>query len=158
MTRGETRAWIGLGATLVIWSVYGVLIARGLSAGEAPGRWMVALFVEGVILSLAAQFGLGLLAAWRTPVADRAPADERERLIDGRAARLAYGLLIATVIVVAIAASLAVGVGLPVGDYRLVAPEAWSPIAVMANGLLLAVVLAETIRCVMVLALYRRAV
>ena len=29
MTWGEKRAWIGLGATFVIWSVYGVLIARG---------------------------------------------------------------------------------------------------------------------------------
>ena len=158
MTWGEKRAWIGLMATLAIWSVYGVLIARGLTAGEAPGRWVVALFVEGVVVSLAVQLGLGAVAAWRTPAVDRAPADERDRLIDGLAARLAYGLLIVVVVVVAVAASLAVGIGVPAGNYRLVAMEAWSPVAVMANGLLLAVVLAEAMRCAIVLALYRRAV
>jgi len=157
MTRGETRAWIGLVATLAIWSVYGVLIARGLAAGEEPGRWTVALFVEGVILSLAAQFGLTAVVAARIPVAERAPADERDRLIDGYAVRLGYGLLIATVVVVAVASSMAIGIGLPVGGYRLMSSETWSPVAIMANGLLLAVVLAEAVRCVTVLVLYRRA-
>lgn len=156
MARGESRAWVRLIATLTIWSVYGFLACRALGDAQGGERWPVALFVEGAIVSLLAQFGLEALTIFRRRAVGLATHYERDALIDGRATRLAYGALIATVVVVAIVSSLAVGIGLPVGDYRLVPINAWSPTAVMAVGLLAAVILAEVLKSAAALMLYRR--
>ena len=157
MSFREKSAWIGLIATLAIWSVYAVMVGRGLLAGHVMGPWSVALFVECVIVSLAVQFGLKALVGLRAPEEERGLIDEREILIEGRATRLAYTLLIGTVLGVALVSALVIGVGLPVGDYRLIPAGPWNPTVVMANGLLLAVVAAEAMKSATVLILYQRA-
>lgn len=158
MSFREKSAWISLTTALGIWGAYAVMVGRGLGQGEAMDRWLVALFVECAIVSLVIQFGLKLLAGFRAPEAERGLVDEREAVIEGRAARLAYTLLIGAVLGVALVSALVIGVGLPVGDYRLIPAGPWNPTVVMANGLLIAVVLAEVLKSATVLILYRRAV
>lgn len=157
MTISEKRAWVGLIVSTTIWSGYAGLVGWHALAGDAPGRWAVALFVEGVGFSLAIKFGMALLARLHAMPWERGIVDERERLIEGRAAGLAYSVLIAVVIGVALICALIIGVGLPVGTYRLVPIGSLNPIMVMAGGLLLAIVLAEMLKSATVLILHRRA-
>jgi hypothetical protein len=157
MTVSEKKAWISLIVSLTIWSGYAGLVGWHVLAGDDLGRWPVALFVEGVVVSLGVQFGLSLLARWRALSWEAELVDERERLIEGRAAALGYGALITVVVGVALACALVIGVGLPVGSYRLVPDGALNPTVVMAGGLLLAIVLAEMLKSATVLVLHRRA-
>ncbi len=157
MTVSEKKAWISLIVSAAIWSGYAALVGWHALLGDELGRWPVALFVEAVAVSLAAQFGLSVLMQLRDHPLAWAVVDERERLIEGRAATLAYGLLIVAVAVVALLCALVIGVGLPVGSYRLVPAGALNPTMVMAGGLLLAIVLAEMLKSATVLVLHRRA-
>lgn len=157
MTVSEKKAWISLIVSTAIWSGYAGLVGWHALAGEDLGRWPVALFVEGVVFSLAIQFGLSLMARWRALPWEAGLVDERERLIDGRAAAIGYGALVVVVVGVALCCTLVIGVGLPVGSYRLVPDGALNPTVVMAGGLLLAIVLAEMLKSATVLVLHRRA-
>lgn len=157
MTVSEKKAWISLIVSAAIWSGYAGLVAWHALAGEDPGRWPVALFVEGVAVSLAAQLGLSALARLRDDPLAWAVVDERERLIEGRAATLAYGLLVVTVALAALFCAMVIGVGLPLGRYRLVLGGMTNPTVMMAGGLLIAVVLAGMLKSATVLVLHRRA-
>jgi len=157
MTVSEKKAWISLIVSAAIWSGYAGLVAWHALAGDDLGRWPVALFVEGVAVSLAVQFGMTVLTRLRLPSWERNLVDERERLIEGRAATLAYGLLVVTVALAALFCAMVIGVGLPPGRYRLVPGGMTNPTVVMAGGLLIAVVLAGMLKSATVLVLHRRA-
>jgi hypothetical protein len=158
MTGLERKAWISLIISTAIWGGYFGWIAWQAGTGEALGRWPVALFVECMAVSLAVQFGTSVWTRLRQRPWERSLVDERERLIEGRAATLGYGLLVMVVAAAALACALVIGVGLPVGNYRLVPGGAMNPTFVMAGGLLLAVVLAEMLKSATVLVLHRRAI
>lgn len=147
MSLRERGAWISLVTTLVIWGFYFATVWRGLEGGA--GAWQAALFVECVVASLVVQLVLFGLAAARSSRAERILSDEREVRIDGQGTTAAYVTL--TVLVLALALSIPFGIG-----PELRAIEAGEGMAVMTYGLLLAIVMAELVKCVVILALHRR--
>lgn len=152
MSFREKAAWISLASGVVIWGFYFVVVWGRLV--EAPGEWPVALFVECVIASLLVQAVLMGLAAMRTPKDQRTLSDEREIRIDGQATGVGYVALTGLVLCVALTSPLAVG--LDVGGLAIsLRGEAAT---FMAQGLLLAIVLAEAIKSAVVVVLHRRTV
>ena len=150
MSFREKAAWISLVSGVVIWGFYFVVVWGRLVS--LPGEWPVALFVECVLASLLVQAVLMGLAAWRTPRDQRAPSDEREVQIDGRATSIGYAALTGLVLCVALASPLAVGVefgGLAVTSRGEAA-------TLMGQGLLVAIVLAEVVKSAVVVILHRR--
>lgn len=150
MSFREKAAWISLASGAVIWGFYFIVVWGRLVA--APGDWPVALFVECVIASLLVQAVLMGLAAMRTPKDQRTLSDEREIRIDGRATGVGYAALTALVLCVALASPFAVG--LEVGG--LAVASGGEAATFMAQGLLLAIVLAEAIKSAVVVILHRR--
>ena len=145
----ERAAWISLGATLVIWGFYFLMVWRGLQTGA--GEWQAALFVECVAASLVVQLVLIGLAAARSSKAERTLSDEREIRIDGQATTAAYAAL--TVLVLLVALSVPFGAGLEIGGVMI--NGGGQGLAVMSQGLLLAIVLAEVVKCGVILGLHR---
>lgn len=145
MSLRERAAWISLAATLVIWGFYFLMVWRGFQAGA--GEWQAALFVECVVASLVVQLALIGVAAARSSKAERVLTDEREIRIDGQATTAAYATLTLLVLVVALS--------IPLGAGGTLIEGAGLGTAVMTQGLLLAIVLAEVVKCVVILALHR---
>lgn len=131
-------AWISLATTLVIWGFYFFMTWRGLGAGEA---WSPRLFFLCLIGGLVAQLALIGIAAARSPRSQRVLSDEREIRIDSRATVSAYVTLTLLVLAVAVGAAFVEAGALSV--------------VLMAQGLILAVVAAEAVKCAVVLMLHR---
>ncbi len=132
----ERSAWISLIVTPVVWGLYFWELWPDLRDGSLePGA--VGLFVSTVIILLIVQIVLAIVLAIVSGKAADAPMDERERLIDLKAARIGYYLL---------------------GGLLFLVSALWmtgaSPL-VMANGILAAMVLAETLRAGRIVAGYR---
>jgi hypothetical protein len=85
----EKSAWISLVTTL---AVYGVYFARSLPSMLAPpGQNEIGAGAAGAVLVLIVlQIALHIAAAATSPRDAEAPQDERERLIDFRALRIAF--------------------------------------------------------------------
>lgn len=124
----EKTAWISLITTVGIWGAYFWVIGRGLlERGNLTGIPVstVGLFIGGTVAIVIIQIVLAIVMAIVTRKEADAPMDERERLIDLKAARAGFYALNAAVFCVS---------------------SLWlfkaSPL-VMANGILLAMVVGE---------------
>jgi hypothetical protein len=94
MSFRERIAWITL---VSLAGCYGVYFAAVLQH-----RGSFQLFLSCVIALVILQAVLTAIAASRAPVEAKAPRDERERLIDGRARTIGYYVLIVGVLALAI--------------------------------------------------------
>jgi hypothetical protein len=109
MSLREKSAWIGLVCLLVCFGAYFGLILTGVAA-RGPGGLQLFLACAAVFAVL--QAGLKALAARTTPSDGRAPADEREQLIQARSHTLGYYVLVVLVLALGVPGHL----GHPVPD------------------------------------------
>ena len=127
MSFREKSAWISFVSILLVfgayfWNINRIL--RGQVEHRAAFKISVGLIVAFVLLEIV----LHIAVAIQAPNEARAPKDERERLIEMRATRVAFQVLV-------------VGALLGVGTMHVTA-RAW----VMAHVVLLAVVVAELVK------------
>ena len=90
----EKSAWISLASLLIAFGIYFWDFARIL-AGHEPLAPMVPLFFSLLAALIIAEVVLHLLIAFRSPKDARTPKDERERLIELKATRIAFFVLLA---------------------------------------------------------------
>ena len=125
MSFREKSAWISFVSILVIFGAYFWRVARVLHGDDNfPFEFAVAFLVAFVLVEIAAH----AVVAFQTPKDVRAPKDERERLIEMRATRVAFQVLV-------------LGALGGVGTMHLT-QSVW----VMSQAVLLAIVVAELVK------------
>jgi hypothetical protein len=131
----EKSAWISL---LSMSGIYGVYFWSVIHSGPQPGRLRFGALLETIIALVIVQIGLTIAAAIVTPKEAKAPRDERDKLIDLKATRIAY-------------AGLGAGVALACffGAFD-------PPIVLSTNALLFVFVAAEVLRSSCQIIQYRR--
>jgi hypothetical protein len=137
MSFREKSAWISFVLLLLIFSVYFLNFARVL-AGSRDAASDFSLFVVLILAFILGEIVLHVLIAIQSPQEARTPRDERERLIDLKATRLAFFVLMTGAL-----ASIGT-MHLHVGQY------------VMAHSVLFAVVVAELVKLGGRIVFYRR--
>jgi len=138
MAYREKLAWLTLGAMLIAYAVYFTWLALAMRQGEPTLLGILLPFglAAGGQGILVAGAGAVLAASARRERQDR--ADERDRAIARRGATAAYYVLLAGMILV--------GVVMPFGE------PAWR----IVNAALLAIVVAEAGRLLLIISSYRR--
>jgi hypothetical protein len=89
----EKSAWISFFSLLVVFGIYFWHVLRVL-AGQAEARATGRLFFSLLIVLVAVEVVLHVLIAVQSPKDARTPKDEREQLIELRATRLAFFVLL----------------------------------------------------------------
>jgi hypothetical protein len=135
MSFREKSAWISL---LSMLAIYGFYFWSAIHAGPHFGPVYLGGLIGTVILLVIVQVGLTVAVAIFAPRDAKAPRDERDKLIDLRATRVAYAAL-ATAVVFAC-------------FFGAFTP----PIVFNANALLFILVMAELLRCACQILQYRR--
>jgi hypothetical protein len=133
----EKSAWIQLISAVAVWGYYFSTVALALAAGRDVH--FVALFVGCIIGLVVLQIVLSIFAALFALRDAKAPSDERENLIALKAARIAFVVLNIGIITLAVAG--------PLFARPLLPNFADAGMVVMVNGILLAMVIAEVVRC-----------
>jgi hypothetical protein len=131
----EKSAWISL---LSMSGIYGVYFWSVLHAGPQVGGFRFGTLLETIIALVVVQVGLTIAVAVVTPKEANAPRDERDKLIDLKATRIAY-------------AGLAAGVAMAC-FFGAFSP----PIILNTNALLFVLVTAEVLRSSCQIIQYRR--
>lgn len=153
MSFRERTAWIGLAIMLVVWGWYFNAV-WGVLAGGGAESWPTDLFVRCVIVTIAASIGLSLLASIFDPETLQSVEDEREVGIEARGSTVAYNLLCGLIAVGGVAGTLYLGT--PTRDGVLIMNTRVDSQVLMANGIVLALVIAEIVRLAVVVRLHRR--
>jgi len=135
----EKSAWIQLISAVAIWGYYFTTVARALAAKQDVH--FVWLFVGCIIGLVLLQIVLSVIAALFALRDAAAPTDEREKLIGLKAVRIAFAALNICVIALAVTGPLFAATS-PI--FRGIADGG---MIVMVNGILLAMVIADLIRC-----------
>jgi lysylphosphatidylglycerol synthetase-like protein (DUF2156 family) len=94
MSYREKSAWISLGSLLIVFGIYFWDVARVL-AGRTPLAAPAPLFFSLVAALIVAELVLHLVLSIQLPKEARTPRDEREWLIELKATRIAFFVLIA---------------------------------------------------------------
>src|SRR5438874_4772448 len=136
MSFREKSAWISLVTLLICGGIYFYRIVQMMTG--APGRGDVLLFLSLVSAMVLIEVVLHVALAIQSPKEARTPRDERERLIDLKATRVAFYVLIA-------------GAFASIGTVHLRAGR-WE----MMQATLFAIVLAELTKFGSQIVLYRR--
>jgi hypothetical protein len=136
MSFREKSAWISLASLLIVFGVYFWNVARIIARKTALSDFP--LFFSLLVALIVAEVVLHLLIAMQSPGDARTPKDERERLIELKATRIAFFVLLVGALVSIATMHLKVGV--------------W----VMAHCVLLSVVVAEVVKFGTQIILYRR--
>ena len=130
----EKQAWLALSVMVVAYGVYFALVAE-----ERRSMLAMLLLFGGVAIAQVVVMIVGsIVLAARAGKEARARADERDRAIDRRSARIAYFVLLNGMIIV--------GVVMPFSE------QGWR----ISNAALLALVVAEVVRYGVVVVSYRR--
>jgi heme/copper-type cytochrome/quinol oxidase subunit 2 len=137
MSFREKSAWIVMLTTLVIYGLYFWKIAQAAAAGDAESFHYGPLLIETVILLVIAQIVLMVVISIIRPKDARQPRDERERLIELKAVRIAFAVLSVCVLTVCC--------------YAAFYPSSFYT----TNALLLSLVLSEIVRNAGQIAYYR---
>lgn len=88
MSFREKTAWITLVAILVVSLFYGLHVPNPFRPGSGPG--VLHVMGASLLTYVLIEFVGWLVLRWRFPRDAREPKDERERLIDLKALRVAY--------------------------------------------------------------------
>lgn len=139
MSFREKSAWISFVSILLVFSIYFARVVRVLIAGEDRDP-LFHLFIVLVLGLVVLEVVLHIAIAIQSPREARTPKDERERLIDLKATRIAFPVLL----VGALSAILPVHLGGTRGQ--------------MADAMLFAVVLAELVKFGAQIVYHRRGV
>jgi hypothetical protein len=83
----EKSAWISL---VSMCGIYGVYFWSVIQAGPRAGGFHFGGLLETIIALVVVQIGLSIAVAIVTPKEAQAPRDERDKLIDLKATRIAY--------------------------------------------------------------------
>ncbi len=94
MSFREKTAWIALVAHGAVYGVYFLIVARSWNEGVAEGRVPVGLLFATVLALVVISVVLVAIAAIAAPKEANAPVDERERMIELRAIRIAWYVLV----------------------------------------------------------------
>jgi heme/copper-type cytochrome/quinol oxidase subunit 2 len=137
MSFREKSAWIAVLSYLGVYGLYFRRIAQAAAAGEADTFHYGALLAATMIVLVVVQIVLLIAVAIAGPRDAKAPRDERERLIELKAARIAFVVLSCLVLTVCWLAAFN-----PPGFYTV-------------NALFLALVLSEIVRNASQIAYYR---
>jgi len=139
MSFREKSAWIAFVAYGVVFGGYFFTLWRGWDERYAQGL-SIGLMIGAVVMLVIIATSLTIVAALLTPKAANAPADERERLIELKAERIA-------------SYTLSVGLVCLIGALLM----GWNGILV-ANLLLAAMVIAEIVKALAQIAYFRAGV
>jgi len=135
MSSGESRAWLSLWGMCPPYLIYFVVqLAAPGWPGTVLGRFGL---LAAAACTHAAVYGVGLSVLKRRERGEGLLTDERDRAIDARGTRAAYFVLLAGTVMV--------GMVMPFGQ------SGWK----VVNTALLAIVSAETLRNIMIVAGYR---
>ena len=93
MSFREKSAWISLIGLLVVFGIYFLNFAS-MVAGRGPIAPMIPLIIAPLAALIIAEVVLHLLIAVLSPKDARTPKDERERLIELKATRVAFFVLL----------------------------------------------------------------
>ena len=93
MSFREKSAWISFFLILVVFGIYFADYTAHLLRPGYPHHNYFAMFVLGVVAVVILEVVLHILVAIRSPADANAPADERDRLINLKAARIAFYVL-----------------------------------------------------------------
>jgi hypothetical protein len=149
----EKSAWISIFVTVLIWGSYFGDMMPNLLSSRPNLDGMLGAFFGSVALAVFLQIVLTIVIAILSPKEANAPADERERLIELRAANIAYNVLTITLVLAVLGAP---AVALYHAVKAGIEPSLGSAVLPMANGVLLAIVLAEVAKYVAQLVQFRR--
>ena len=153
MSYREKTAWAAIVGDLIVWGGYLLNLLRETADGSPELGDLIGLFTGAVIASVVIHVGLAIVVALVAPRAAEAPADERERLIELEASRLAYTVFSVAAVTVALAVPI-LAMGGPVW-----LDDALTEVALIAaNGLILSLVAAEMLNAVARIVGYRRGV
>jgi len=130
MSFRETSAWISVISLLAVFGFYFTVVARAFDSGPLPPPAFLDEYLSAVVLLVVVQIALHVIAAVATKASGDAETarDEREQLIELKANRFGYFIVLSGAVMVAGA----IGMG---------APGYWT-----ANALVLAVALGELVR------------
>ena len=138
MSFREKSAWISFIVILGVFGFYFWDLAAHLLGSGYPHRNYGAVFLLLVVAVVVLEVVLRVLVSIRSPLDARAPRDERDRLINLRAARIAFYVLM-------------------VGAFASIASiHAGATAGLMANCMLFAIWIAELSRLGSQVVLYRR--
>ena len=140
MSFREKSAWISLASLIVVFGSYFTFIGMVL-AGFARNRF--ALFLVMVVVFIIAEVVLHLVIATQSPRDARTPKDEREQLIELKATRTAFHVLLIS----------AFG---SIGTVHLRLSDPDDHLWLMMQAILFSIVLAEGVKFGRVIVLYRR--
>lgn len=152
MSYREKTAWMSLLTTLAVWGFYVSRLIRNFRAGDVDAGDFIGLFVGITILLVIVQVILAIALAVLSPRAANAPADERERLISLKATRAASVVMTVLVMSVVLASPFVAGAS----PHIFPGDPISGAVFLMANGVLLSVVIAEVVRDLGQIYLFRR--
>lgn len=133
----EKSAWITLMTTVLVYSGYFAVAGHRLGP-DAPAMRLVGPLVASILIIVVLQVVMSAAAAIAAPGEAGAPLDERERLIGLRAASAGFHTL-------------------QVGAFLALTTLFWGADAkLIANGVFLAIVVAEVVRSGWTVTAYRR--
>ena len=149
----EKSAWISIFVTCLIWGAYFGDVLPNLMSARPHVEGMLSNFLYSVVLAVILQIVLMIVIAIISPKDADAPADERERIIEFRSTTIAYNVLTVLLVVAVLGApALALYHAFKAG----ISPNLANAAIPMANGVLLALVLAEISKYASQLVQYRR--
>jgi hypothetical protein len=100
MSFREKKAWITLCTLLVVFSVYTIVMTRAYHVAEPNFGYLLHLLLLAIVAFGVIEVILLLVARLYSPDDANTPKDEREQLIEYKANRLAYQILLALIAVV----------------------------------------------------------
>jgi hypothetical protein len=90
MSYREKSAWVSLVTTLLVWGYFFVVLFQEVGSGDPAGGRLMGTFVACTVLIIILQIATAVVLAILNPKSHDAPADERERMFDLRASRIAF--------------------------------------------------------------------
>ena len=153
MSFREKMAWVSIAVTLAVWGFYFFEFSQLVSGGRATAGDLMELFVGCVVLTIVVEIVLAIAVAATSAKAANSPADERERLIELRATRIAYAILSVGVVFVALASPVAA-----LGGPHVLKDPTEDVVLITANGVLFALIAAELVRSAAQVIGFRRGV
>lgn len=153
MSYREKSAWISFVTTLLIWGWFFAVLMREIGSGDPRGGVLMGTFIGCTIALVAVQVVLYVAITLCAPRGAEARTDERERLIDLKASRIAFVtlsiLVMGTVIVVPLLAH--------AGPLLFPRDPMGGTLSVIGGSAFLAVVVGELVHAGWQILLFRRA-
>ena len=100
MSFREKKAWITLTTLIVVFGIYAYLMAKAYHVPDSNFNYLAHLLLLAIVAFGVIEIVLLLVARLYSPDDANTPKDEREQLIEFKANRLAYLILMVLIVVV----------------------------------------------------------